>query len=79
MCDNIDDMERRETQRRHDASEEYSNVLPPDVVSILTEADQSEHSNCLTHTASHRKLTEVRQLCFNHKLLLIDVLYSDVF
>ena len=60
MNNDLSEMERRETQRRHDAEEEYSAVLPPDVVSILTEVDSPEHDSNTTHCSSHNRLTEVR-------------------
>ena len=62
MVIELEDMEKRETQRRKDAEEEYSNVLPPDVTSILTEVDQPEHHHSLTHNTSHKKFTEVSSI-----------------
>ena len=59
MLNEIDESEKRETQRRRDAEEEFSNLLPPDVCSILTEVDIPEHDHSLLHQSTHKKLTEV--------------------
>jgi len=61
MAAELEEMERRETQRRHDAEEEYSNVLPPDVTAVLTEADEKEQSHGLSHNGCHKKTCEVRR------------------
>ena len=46
----------REIQRRSDASVEHASVLPPDVVSVLTQCDQVEQAREELHQQSHGKL-----------------------
>ena len=46
----------RENQRRSDASVEHASVLPPDVLSVMTQCDQVEQDRESLHQQSHGKL-----------------------
>lgn len=61
----LDDAARRETQRRTDAEQEFSSVLPPDVSAILTEGDEAERKAEEVHYKSHEKLTETVRKFFS--------------
>ncbi|XP_067940386.1 myosin-2 heavy chain-like [Watersipora subatra] len=76
VVNELADMEKRETQRRKDAEEEYTNVLPPDVTAILTEVDPAEHNHSITHNSSHRSFSEVIDK-FLAKMIAEDSKYRD--
>jgi len=52
----LSEAHRRETQRRSDAAVEHASILPPDVVSVLTQCDQVEQQREELHQQSHSKL-----------------------
>lgn len=54
----------REIQRRSDAAIEHASVLPPDVVSVLTQCDQIEQRREEIHQQSHGKLLETIEKFF---------------
>ena len=56
---NMSESEKREFQRRGGAEQEYSLVVPPDVVAVLTQGDANEHSHEEGHIAAHVKLCDV--------------------
>ncbi|XP_013391352.1 uncharacterized protein LOC106159584 [Lingula anatina] len=51
----------REVQRRKDAEEELSTVLPPNVVAVLTQGDQYEREREEAHHSAHKKFVEATQ------------------
>ncbi len=55
----LNDAAKRETQRRSDAEQEYTSVLPPDVVAILTDGDEAERKAEEAHYGSHKRYVEV--------------------
>ena len=55
---------KREVQRRSEAEQEFSAVLPPDVCAILTEGDEAERKAEEAHFKSHGKLSETIQKFF---------------
>lgn len=56
---------RREVQRRSDAAIEHASVLPPDVVSVLTQCDQIEQQREEIHQQSHAKLMSTIEKFFS--------------
>ena len=60
----LDEAAKREVQRRSEAEQEFSAVLPPDVCAILTEGDEAERKAEETHYKSHGKLSETIQKLF---------------
>ena len=54
----LDDSAKRETQRRSDEEQEYSSILPPDVLAVLTEGDEKERKAEEVHHAAHKKFAE---------------------
>lgn len=60
----LDEAAKREVQRRSEAEQEFSAVLPPDVCAILTEGDEAERKAEEAHLGSHGKLTETIQKSF---------------
>ena len=72
----LDDASKREVQRRADATREFTSVLPPDVVTVLVEGDESERRAEETHGASHGKFVEIVRK-FVQKLQDEEKLYKD--
>ena len=60
----LNEAARREVQRRSEAEQEFSAVLPPDVCAILTEGDEAERKAEEVHIKSHGKLSEMIQKFF---------------
>lgn len=56
---NLSESEKREFQRRGGAEQEYSMVVPPDVIAVLTQGDANEHSHEEGHINAHVKLCDV--------------------
>jgi len=55
FCKGLDEAAKAESQRRADAEPEYTQVLPPDVVSLLTDADELERKGEELHLVAHNK------------------------
>ena len=63
----LNEASQREKQRRTQAEEEMISLLPPDVISVLTEGDQSEAKAEEDHYKAHNKyITYIRK--FGQKL-----------
>ena len=54
----IDDAAKLEVKRRNDSEQELSTVLPPEVLAVLTEGDQSEREHEEGHYAAHKKYVD---------------------
>ncbi|CAH1270799.1 Hypp4440 [Branchiostoma lanceolatum] len=79
MAENVhklSDAAKREVQRRTDAEEEFTAVLPPDVVSILTQVNQAEREREERHQEAHRKFAETIRKFFQ-KLQMEENKYKD--
>ena len=50
---------RRETQRRTEAENDVATVLPPEVVTVLTQGDEAERKCEEDHNTAHRKYNEI--------------------
>lgn len=72
----LDDAAKREVQRRGDATQEFSSVLPPDVITVLVEGDESEHKAECNHMTSHQKFVEIVRK-FVQKLQAEEKRYKD--
>ena len=72
----LDDAAKREVQRRADATQEFTSVLPPDVITVLGEGDELEHQAEENHGASHRKFVEIVRK-FVQKLQAEEKRYKD--
>lgn len=61
----LSESEKREFQRRGGAEQEYSLVVPPDVIAVLTQGDANEHNCEEAHVSSHVKLCDVLRRFYN--------------
>lgn len=54
---------KREVQRRAEAEEEYAAVLPPDVIAVLRQGDESERDHEESHVGAHVRFADtIRKL-----------------
>ena len=67
---------KREVQRRGAAEQEYGNVLPPEVIAVLTDADTKECEKEEGHIAAHVKFADSVRKFFN-KLQQEEKKYKD--
>ena len=67
---------KREVQRRGAAEQEYGNVLPPEVIAVLTDADTRECEKEDGHIASHVRFADSIRKFFN-KLQQEEKKYKD--
>ena len=67
---------KREVQRRGAAEQEYGNVLPPEVIAVLTDADMRECEKEEGHVAAHVKFANSIRKFFN-KLQQEEKKYKD--
>lgn len=61
----LSEAEKREVKRRGGEVQEYSTVLPPEVVAVLTENDAQEHEMEEAHVAQHVKFADMIRKFFN--------------
>jgi hypothetical protein len=72
----LEEASKREVQRRSDAEEELSSVIPPDIFSILTFGDKDELEKEESHFSSHVKFVDTVRRFFS-KLVVEEGNFND--